>query len=570
MSDESSQETMEEALGRRLEEHLEALAGGRQPATDAPAEAAPLLQVVTALYRLRESLRPAGTMSRDEARTPTGPYHPAPMQDTPRLGKYELVRPLGEGGQGTAFLAFDPDLRRHVVVKCYHGGDDDERETILREGRALARVRSPFVAGCLGAERHEGTPYLVMEYVPGENLAQRLRRGPLAPDQALLLVEKLAEGLAAVHTCGLLHRDVKPGNVVIGDDGLPRLVDFGLASPVAGDGLHQVIGTLAYMAPEQARGQGERIDPRTDVYGLGAVLYALLTGGPPHPGKDAGTLWRQARQGDVEPAHVRRPGVPPAVSELCARCLAKDPAARFGSAAEVVQAVKRCRWRLRQRRWRPALAAVAALLAVMGGAAAYLATRGQDRTDAPQGPGEAVEAPGGDDTALPVEVEMVGGRKDERGLIHLSLGQKVAFRVKTARDAYVGLWSVQDDGSIVQLFPNKHEPDHLIKAGPARTIPGNDYAIKATSVSRRPEEVIVFGSTRRWQPPSREQFRSVGPDDNYLLFETAHQRQEFQALLRGLEVVSNEPIRGVAVAVRSAKVVLRYEVKAAKRSGRDE
>jgi hypothetical protein len=205
----------------------------------------------------------------------------------------------------------------------------------------------------------------------------------------------------------------------------------------------------------------------------------------------------------------------------------------------------------------------AAVLAVTVGAVVYLTSRGQGRTDAPQGSGEVEARAHGDDASLPVEVEMVGGHKDKRGLVRLSLGQKVTFRVKTARDAYVGLWSVQDDGSIVQLFPNKHEQNHLIKGGVARTIPSNDYAIKATSVSRRPEEVIVFASTRPWLPPAREQFRSVGPDDAYLLFEKPEEREAFHGLLRGLQVVSNEPIRGPTGPVRSAKVVLRYEVKPA-------
>jgi hypothetical protein len=162
---------------------------------------------------------------------------------------------------------------------------------------------------------------------------------------------------------------------------------------------------------------------------------------------------------------------------------------------------------------------------------------------------------------FPVEVEAVGAHQDERGVMQLELGQKVAFRLKVPRDAYVGVWSVQEDG-VVQLFPNRFETDHRLLAGVARTIPGEKYSIKATSVSRRPEELIVFASTQRWDPPNRQRFRSGGPDNAYLLFVSPEERAEFRNLLRGLEVVADsagpERLDGPP---RSAKVVLRYEVR---------
>src|SRR5207244_13719 len=123
----------------------------------------------------------------------------------------------------------------------------------------------------------------------------------------------------------------------VGDDGVPRLVDFGLAKPLGDDTLHHISGTLAYMPPEQARGESDRIDARTDLFGLGAVLYHLLTGKPPYHGLDKEELWEAARAGDVVPARERNPKLAPAVNDLCMRCLAKDPTARFASAAELAQ-----------------------------------------------------------------------------------------------------------------------------------------------------------------------------------------------------------------------------------------
>jgi serine/threonine protein kinase len=283
------------------------------------------------------------------------------------FGKFQVVRVLGGGGQASTLLALDPDLRCHVVLKLYHRArNPEEQEVVLREGQALARVRSPYVAQCRGVERQDGVPALVVEYVPGRDLKAQQKARPLGVNEALELTRQLAEGLAAVHACGLLHRDIKPGNVLVGDDGRPRLVDFGLAVPAASAELAGVSGTLAYMAPEQARGEAERIDSRTDVYGLGAVLYELLAGRPPHQGNSREELLRAARAGDVVPPRQVNSRVPRAVNDLCLRCLAKDPAQRFASAAEVAGAVRRLQWR-RRLRWPLAAAALllAALVAVL-------------------------------------------------------------------------------------------------------------------------------------------------------------------------------------------------------------
>jgi hypothetical protein len=253
------------------------------------------------------------------------------------------------------------------VLKVYHSARTAaEQETVLREGQALARVRSPYVARCYGVERQGDVPALVVEYVPGRNLREQQRVRPLDVGQALELVRQVAEGLAAVHACGLLHRDLKPDNVILGDDGRPRLVDFGLAAPLSSADLSLRCGTLPYMAPEQARGESERMDGRADVYGLGAVLYELLTGRPPHQGATKEEVLRAACAGDVVPARQLNRRIPRAVNDLCQCCLAKDPTQRFASAAELAGSVRRLQGRLR---WRLPLAATAAALVLLGLAA---------------------------------------------------------------------------------------------------------------------------------------------------------------------------------------------------------
>jgi serine/threonine protein kinase len=322
----------------------------------------------------------------------------APESVPASFGKYRLVRALGGGGQASTLLAWDPDLHCHIVLKLYHNArTPEEQDKVLSEGRALARVRSAHVARCLGVERQDGVPALVVEYVPGRNLRQEHRARPLRIGQALELMGQLAEGLAAVHACGLLHRDLKPDNVLVGDDGRPRLVDFGLAAPLASADLAGVSGTLPYMAPEQARGEAERIDARTDVYGLGAVLYQLLTGRPPHQGATQEELWQAARAGDVVPPRQLNRRVPGAVNELCLRCLAKDPTQRFASAAELASAVHRLQGWYRLR-W--PLATVAVLLATALGVGYTLWRGPHTDTTAPVGSSAMVRP----ETAEPLRV----------------------------------------------------------------------------------------------------------------------------------------------------------------------
>ena len=144
-----------------------------------------------------------------------------------KLGKYEIVERFSEkSGQATAYKALDPDLRRHVVLKRYRGELDGAPDEI-DDGRALARVQSPYVAGCHGIERIDGEAFLVVEFIPGRNLAQVQRDEKLPIEQIVRILALLAEGVAAVHARGLIHRDIKPANVILHDDGNPRLVDFG-------------------------------------------------------------------------------------------------------------------------------------------------------------------------------------------------------------------------------------------------------------------------------------------------------------------------------------------------------
>ena len=269
----------------------------------------------------------------DQERTPS-------LGEPSKLGKYEIVERFSErSGQAAAYKAFDPDLRRHVVLKSYHAGHPgapDETE----EGRALARVQSPYVAGCHGVERISGEAFLVVEFIPGRNLAQVQRDQRLSVEQIVRIVALLAEGVSAVHARGLIHRDIKPANVILHDDGKPRLVDFGLAAHLGSPRLREIGGTPQYMAPEQARVESDRIDQRADIFGLGALLYTLLTGHAPHEGARLTEILEHAKRGDILPPRQRDPEIPATVEAVCLKALSAAPENRHTTALEFATALR--------------------------------------------------------------------------------------------------------------------------------------------------------------------------------------------------------------------------------------
>jgi serine/threonine protein kinase len=496
----------DETLADHLEQHLAALTDGAAPSSSPPADAEwdGLRGTLEQVHALAQGLGSAVTVEyvpetrhpeRKETGGPRSPSAPTPA----RIGKFEVVRPLGQGGQAMTLLAFDPDLKRHVVLKLYHAAHTGAAgETVLHEGQALARVRSPYVAPCYSAERHEGMPYLVMEYVRGPSLAQRLKdRPPLRVAESLEWIGHLAEGLAAVHACGLLHRDVKPANILLGEDGRPRLVDFGLALALGSEALRQLSGTLPYMAPEQARGEVERIDARTDVFGLGAVLYHLLTGRPPYLPGDGADFIEVVRAGRIVPVGERNPQLPRRVRDLCGRCLEPDPARRFASAADLAAAIRR----LRRWRWLPAAAGLAAALPVV--AVLFVLAQHSPPPVAPTPPSVAEDLRHPDGRPLrrdfSLKVEPQGGEWDAaKGLHVLKVGQIIRFRVEAPVDCYVALWDVADD-EVTQLFPNDEDQDNRLKAGVPRLIP-NEKVVKALEPSAV-EYLHFVASVRPLRPP---------------------------------------------------------------------
>jgi serine/threonine-protein kinase len=246
-------------------------------------------------------------------------------------GRYELEERVGTGGMSAVYRAHDRLLERKVAIKILHarlGEDDEYVERFRREARAVAQLAHPHIVTVIDrGEEDDGRQYIVFEYVEGDDLKQLVSRtGPLPIDQVVDLGAEIASGLAYAHERGIVHRDVKPQNVLLNGDGRAKVTDFGIARSLDVErGVTQtgtVLGTSTYIAPEQASGQP--VDDRSDVYSLGVVLFELLTGDVPFPGENFVIVAMQHVNTPPPPVLERRPDAPPALAALVDRMLAKD------------------------------------------------------------------------------------------------------------------------------------------------------------------------------------------------------------------------------------------------------
>jgi serine/threonine protein kinase len=256
-------------------------------------------------------------------------------------GRYELVRPLGHGAMATVDLAHDVELDRPVALKRLAENlarDEDLQRRFLREARLAARLAHPNVVRVFDVGEEDGRPFIAMEYVEGGTLAELVaQRGQLPVAETATLGTQMCAGLAAVHAAGLVHRDVKPQNLLLRTDGVLKLGDFGIAAGHDGTRLTlagTVLGTAGYLAPEQAR--GEQVTAAADIYAVGAVLYELLTG---EPSRTAGSLAELGSEDGFEPPELaaRVPTTPPELAAAVTACLSFRPEDRPPSAAALAR-----------------------------------------------------------------------------------------------------------------------------------------------------------------------------------------------------------------------------------------
>lgn len=348
------------------------------------------LQRACATQTAESSLQASQTLARalpDSAES-SGPFDFAQSRHQPnrsvRAGRFELHELLGSGGAGSVWKAFDRHLARWVAFKIPLTNTSLDADRFLTEARTAARLHHPHIVRVLDAGRDELGCFIVSELVEGITLADKIRQGRFDAHAAAELLSVVAGAVAHAHQSGIVHRDLKPQNILIDAQGRPMVLDFGLACEwfveTPRDNHGKILGTPAYMAPEQAAGQTLRAEPRTDVYALGVILFQLLTGELPFRG-DVASVLHQVKHVDAPQAMDLNPSIPKDLNTLCQCCLEKMPARRLASAAFLRDELQRVvnfqpiqsrpsNWRSRIAKWsyrNPTVAALTVIALAMVG-----------------------------------------------------------------------------------------------------------------------------------------------------------------------------------------------------------
>src|ERR1700710_495005 len=249
-------------------------------------------------------------------------------------GRFRLDEKVGAGGMSSVYRAFDPTLERWVAIKMMHRditSDPDQLERFRREARAVAQLNHPHVVTVIDAGEDDGTPYIVLEYVEGETLKDRIRRmGRLPVAEAVAYAIEIARALGAAHARHIVHRDVKPQNVLIDEEGSAKVTDFGIARTLDEEGLTddgRVLGTTDYVSPEQALGQP--VTGQSDLYSLGVVLYEMLTGEVPFKGENQVAVAMKHVREEIPDVQIKRPEVSAALASVLDTATAKRQEDRY-------------------------------------------------------------------------------------------------------------------------------------------------------------------------------------------------------------------------------------------------
>jgi serine/threonine-protein kinase len=445
------------------------------------------------------------------------------MIGTVLSGRYRLEAKIGSGGMATVYLARDTTLDRSVAVKVMHremSEQADQLERFRQEARAVAKLSHPNVVAVIDAGEDGGHPYIVFEYVEGETLKQRINRvGALDAQEALAYAIEIARGLTVAHARKMVHRDIKPQNVLIDSEGRAKLTDFGISRQLERDGLTatgRVLGTTDYVSPEQAMGHG--VDQRSDIYSLGVVLYEMLIGQVPyHADSQVGVAMKHVNE-DMPDVQTRRPELSAAAALVVERATAKDPAQRYqdvgemiddlstaleveaaragsttGEATSVLQAVPPAKRKLSSRaRW--SWAAIA--LIVLVGAGAIAATQLISSGNSPVGGGGGG---GVKDKGTPVEVieataydPQGDGRENDETIGFAIDGNPTTTAWSTEHydsETFAGTKTGPDPGVGLYVDTEPAKPTAMIVRSPT---PGWDAQVFATAGSP-PESLQEWG-----------------------------------------------------------------------------
>jgi serine/threonine protein kinase len=472
------------------------------------------------------------------------------MIGTVLSGRYRLEAKLGSGGMSTVYLARDQTLDRDVAVKVMHremSEQADQLERFRQEARAVAKLSHPNVVAVIDAGEDGGHPYIVFEYVEGETLKQRINRvGALDPQEALAYAIEIARGLTVAHARNMVHRDIKPQNVLIDAEGRAKLTDFGISRQLEQDGMTatgRVLGTTDYVAPEQAMGHG--VDPRSDVYSLGVVLYEMLIGQVPfHADSQVGVAMKHVNE-ELPDVQQRRPEISAAAALVVERATDKDPDKRYqdvgemiddlstaleveaaragsttGEATSILDAVPPAKRKLSSRA-RRSWAAIALLVLVGGGAvvASFVISSG----NGPGGGGGALKDKG---TAVPIasatDYDPQGDGEEDPGEIGFvvdgSLGTSWSSEhydtetfagTKTGPDPGVGLYVTTDSPAT---------PDVMVIHTPSPGWDAEIYAIEGEAPEELSEWGEPIGEVTDADKNEEVELHLAGPATNFLLW----------------------------------------------------
>ncbi len=440
------------------------------------------------------SVAPASSVA---SSAPRGHYVPVVV------GRYQIIGALDQGGQACVYRAVHPELARELVVKLGRNpieAGQTVQDRLIAEGRILAELDDPAIARVFDAGIHEGRPYVAMEYVRGPHLRQYFEQHRPVARQSAAIIARCARGLAKAHARGITHQDLKPKNIVIDETGQPRILDFGLATfchawqeSAAESGT--ISGTPEYMPPEQAAGQTSLIGPRSDVFALGGVLYFLLVGHAPFHDNDVLNSLAKARACDFDTAALRKPEIPAALARICLRAMQADPQARYQTAEAMADDLERFLARPRRIRRAVLAAGVAGLLLVVAALAWRLFPSGGTATkvDPSQLARQVLHRPLAVEFA--VDFELLGQDGNSPTEVKLVDGRRIVCRVTADRDCHLVIWHLDQRGKATQLFPTGGESDDRLRAGIARTIPGDGKPGYTAHLSEGAEYLYVVAST---------------------------------------------------------------------------
>ncbi len=329
----------------------------RLPDTDGPPDQNEFIQRYPEFAsELKEFFSDARLFYADESSTPQETSLGRTIIDAPQLepsaskqvvryfGEYEILEKLGAGGMGVVYKARQKKLNRIVALKMIRSGELANSSDVQRfeaEAKAAAKLSHPGIVSVHEVGIHDGHHFYTMDYVEGGNLSQLHRDEPVAAKHAVKLVRQLAESMHYAHSKGIIHRDLKPANILLNANGEPRITDFGLAKRIRDEDESQsptmtesgqILGTAGYMSPEQASGKSRLVGPSSDIYSLGAVLYALLTSRAPFVGETPSHTIMQVLQSEPISPRKLNPSVPRDLETICLKCLEKEPHKRYGTA----------------------------------------------------------------------------------------------------------------------------------------------------------------------------------------------------------------------------------------------